>query len=615
GEASGGNRESPMLRSKYADPKTPTEAELIFYHRGRQYRIRRNPEYERPKDRGTGFTKEPASAEFYLPDGTVVSKVREVNEAVQSLLGVTREQFSQISMLAQGEFLKLLLADTKERQTIFRDLFQTDCYQILQNRLSEEERKLYGKCQDAKKALSQYIDGISCEQDSPFFSEAVTARLGERTMEDIFKLLDEILSADSKKLTEITAEITKLDGLLSEKNAEIGKTGELYKAWEQKQIKVTEILSEIDSGEGEIEAARKRIETQEIKIKMKTQEIKALKEELSSLLNTGENRAELKAEKERFTEREASLSTLQKDLQRYEKKRKESEAALREYQKSDAAYREEKLRFDHLERTFLDGQAGLLARNLKDGLPCPVCGSREHPFPAELTGEIPSEEELNAAKEKSEAAGDLAAKASRHSGAVNSEAETMKRALIDSAGRLFEDSGTGSSAFDIEELADMLSREQEKLGRQLIENGEQLAALEKKLHRREEIEAAIPKVEETLKKSEEAINNEREVLAAKDGRLSASKKQLAELQEELQSKENKRLKEQLSLLRQEKDTLEADRKRLSDREKTIHTRFLTNEKIREASFLKNKELTELEENYQWVRVLSDTASGRLSGKE
>ncbi|MBR2275467.1 MAG: SMC family ATPase, partial [Lachnospiraceae bacterium] len=150
---------------------------------------------------------------------------------------------------------------------------------------------------------------------------------------------------------------------------------------------------------------------------------------------------------------------------------------------------------------------------------------------------------------------------------------------------------------------------------QLLENGEQLAALEKKLHRREEIEAAIPKAEETLKKSEEAINNEREVLAAKDGRLSASKKQLAELQEELQSKENKRLKEQLSLLRQEKDTLEADRKRLSDREKTIHTRFLTNEKIREASFLKNKELTELEENYQWVRALSDTASGRLSGKE
>ena len=176
GEASGGNRESPMLRSKYADPKTPTEAELIFYHRGRKYRIRRNPEYERPKDRGTGFTKEPASAEFYLPDGTVVSKVREVNEAVQSLLGVTREQFSQISMLAQGEFLKLLLADTKERQTIFRDLFRTDCYQLLQNRLSEEERKLYGKCQDAKKALAQYIDGISCEQDSPFFAETEAAK-------------------------------------------------------------------------------------------------------------------------------------------------------------------------------------------------------------------------------------------------------------------------------------------------------------------------------------------------------------------------------------------------------------------------------------------------------
>ena len=103
-----------MLRSKYAQPETPTEVELTFSHGGDVYIIKRNPEYMRPAKRGDGMTKELSSAQLTYPDQRILAKKREVDRAVVEILGIDREQFSQISMLAQGDFRKLLLADTTE---------------------------------------------------------------------------------------------------------------------------------------------------------------------------------------------------------------------------------------------------------------------------------------------------------------------------------------------------------------------------------------------------------------------------------------------------------------------------------------------------------------------
>ena len=132
GEASGSSREPGMFRSKYAGPETPTEVELIFSYGGKVYQIRRNPEYLRPARRGGGQTLQRAEAELTLPDGRLVTRVREVNQAVKEIIGLDYQQFSQIAMIAQGDFLKLLLADTRERQGIFRDIFHTGPYQVFQ---------------------------------------------------------------------------------------------------------------------------------------------------------------------------------------------------------------------------------------------------------------------------------------------------------------------------------------------------------------------------------------------------------------------------------------------------------------------------------------------------
>lgn len=146
GEASGESRESSMLRSKYAAAETPTFVELTFTNGGRTYTVRRNPEYTRPKTRGTGTTVQKADAELTMPDGRVITKARDVTAAVTDIIGVDREQFARIVMIAQGEFRKLLLAQTDERKAIFRQIFHTERYQALQNRLKEEAAALDRQC-------------------------------------------------------------------------------------------------------------------------------------------------------------------------------------------------------------------------------------------------------------------------------------------------------------------------------------------------------------------------------------------------------------------------------------------------------------------------------------
>jgi exonuclease SbcC len=141
GEASGSIRGGDSLRSDFALPQTDTFAELEFEHRGQVYKIRRSPEYTRPKLRGEGETRQPSVAEMYYPDGRTVTKIGEVTKAVEELLRINYQQFKQLCMLAQGEFLRLLLADSKDRATIFRRIFDTGIFQRIQQELAARYRE------------------------------------------------------------------------------------------------------------------------------------------------------------------------------------------------------------------------------------------------------------------------------------------------------------------------------------------------------------------------------------------------------------------------------------------------------------------------------------------
>ena len=137
GEPSGSSRNPQMLRSKYASPDTPTEVILTFRYGEKDYTIRRNPEYMRPAKRGDGMTKQMAGVELTLPDGSVLTKQKEVADKITEILGIDRDRFSQVAMIAQGDFMKLLTADTPARQMIFRKIFHTDRFAALQDMLKK----------------------------------------------------------------------------------------------------------------------------------------------------------------------------------------------------------------------------------------------------------------------------------------------------------------------------------------------------------------------------------------------------------------------------------------------------------------------------------------------
>ena len=198
GEASGDNREPSMFRSKYADPETPTEVELTFSYAGKNYTVKRNPEYLRPKTRGEGFTTQSADAELHFPDGRVLTKVRDVDNTIREIMGIDRNQFMQIAMLAQGDFLKLLLASTEDRKAIFRRIFQTGLYQRLQDQLKRDTSELAGKINETNNSLKQYIDGIRAEESDVLSNEAEKAKNGMLLNDEVVALLQKLIEQDRK---------------------------------------------------------------------------------------------------------------------------------------------------------------------------------------------------------------------------------------------------------------------------------------------------------------------------------------------------------------------------------------------------------------------------------
>ena len=179
GAASGENREPAMLRSKYADAQVPTEVELLFENVVQEYKVRRNPEYERPAKKGGGMTLQRAEAELTYPDGRVVTKQKEVNKAIIEILGLNRNQFLQIAMIAQGDFQKLLLADTKERQGIF------------QEKLKAESGKLSDELEFARRSVNQYLEGVLGKEEINF------AKL---PMEEAIAAIKELIGLDQEEM-------------------------------------------------------------------------------------------------------------------------------------------------------------------------------------------------------------------------------------------------------------------------------------------------------------------------------------------------------------------------------------------------------------------------------
>ena len=569
GEASGNNRESSMLRSKYADPDAPTEVELVFSYDGQVYTVKRSPGYMRRKTRGEGFTVQNPQAQLTYPDGRVVTKQGDVNRSIQDILHVNRDQFSQIVMIAQGDFLKLLLADTATRIGIFREIFHTGFFDRLQNALKDQASNLNKECSNVKLSIRQYIDGILCDPDDVLSLDVEKAKKEQMTTAQVLALISTLLDKDNAAASDLDAALAMLEKKIEDNTASLAKAEEKKKTKEaldrakirekeemtaladfakkldEEKAKQPEIETRkkqiieieaqyqdyqlLDQINGEISCLEKSLQSDRQQQAAQGQAISALsdeiaewKKELQSLASAGASYEKLLHEQESLLMEKESLEVLMNDLSQLQLLESQLRDARESFLQAQARAEKDDLQYQTLNRIFLSEQAGILADTLADGAPCPVCGSKEHPRKAMKSNHAPTEKELNAAKKAADASARAAAGTSTDASLLNGRVETKREAVRRAAGSLLESTGEGdfsdstaTSAAVSEKIAVLSGRTTAVAAAILTE--------EKNLNRKQLLERHIPEKENSLREKEAA-------LAALANRISASSASLSEKQ-------------------------------------------------------------------------------------
>lgn len=523
GVASGADRAVRNLRSDFAAADAPTYVELEFEHRAKRYVVRRNPEYERPKKRGEGMTKELAAAELHLPDAPPVTKASEVDKAVVELLGIDRSQFSQIVMIAQGDFRRLLSADTKERAKILRRLFGTGSYLDFQRGLEKRRSELEDRAAGARKQLDGFArlavldearrgglpeEGVpptqllellaaACAEDEALLedceadAEAAAREAGACAQRyERARQLDEArvgLAVAEKRIPEVRARFEEAEAAVAseaarapererlaarasvlrealpryaELTAARGRAGEARSceeaareaaraaqgALEDARARLIDVrerataLADAPSAQAEAEAevraaelevgvardgmaalahlARLQARASELQhrdaeaqrgsqaaqdaVGLVEARLAEARRAAEGLASAPKDLAELGAAaddaRRRVCEARASLDELGRREAELERAKADHErlADIYEHEREEFARADDDL--SRLQLAFLDGQAGVLARGLKDGEPCPVCGSVSHPSPAASLDSVPTQGDVEDAR-------------------------------------------------------------------------------------------------------------------------------------------------------------------------------------------------------------------------
>ena len=566
GEPSGDSRSSSMLRSKYAKDETPTYAELVFRYRDKEYKILRNPEYKRKKTRGEGYTKQTAACELTYPDGRVVTKKNEADEEIKKIIGVNKNQFMQIAMIAQGDFLKLLLASTDERTKIFRDIFKTKCYSQLQDKLREEFAKITQARDKLNFSVQQYIEGIVCEEENDCFSDVERAKNNELPMSDTLLTIEKLIEQDEISEEELLSQINEIEKQTDKVNAKLTKFEE-YNKLRQEELEVKEKLEEskIKQEKSKVffveqkenlsqtetlgnEVARinaelprhRELESQQISLKNTkesiskesklltdtnnqieklTEKIKELKSEKITLENAGEQRERLLSKRVTEQKNKESLEALKKSLNEYHNLYIKLEKSQSEYKTFSEAYEKATSEYNAKEKAYLDEQAGILASTLIENEPCPVCGSILHPNPASKSEKAPTEAELKKAKDKSEKAGQKASQASMECSVLKGQENTARQNIEDSLNKLVPN-------VSIENADDEISKLIELQIQKISEIEAQIEIEDKKLSRKNELEKVIPDFEKESEQLRSSLSQFENNIASNKAKAEEIEKQI-----------------------------------------------------------------------------------------
>ena len=641
GEASGDSRAADMLRSQYADAETPTQVELVFVYAGKTYTVRRSPEYERPAKRGDKLVTQKAEAELTLPDGRVITRQKDVDAQVQAILGVTRKQFSQIAMIAQGEFRRLLQANTKERMEIFRSIFKTEGYAALQQRLKTEASKARDDCAALRQSVQQYVSGIQCEEEHPLASRVAQAREGQLPAEEILSLLEQLLAQDEQAAVALEESLNRTEQQLdavgqklrdaaarAERESQKKAVQENLEQAEQRQQAVQSTAqearvllpqaeeakrqrvileqqlpryAELEQKQADLRKASRTIQSCEKDLSEKkerlavlTEEVTDLQEEAAGLSDVSVDLAEAKHREEQQEQKKTALQNLQRQLEDYGKLLDRLTRAQESYVAARETAEQRQAEYVHKNRAFLDAQAGILARNLTEGQPCPVCGSLHHPVLAEASAEAPDQAAVELAKQAADQASQETSEKSAAAAALRGQQESQEAALVEALRVQFAKAGE-------EELQTIDPRKQERsnvlivlaLGvpmdvlqqqkhltylirtadDQLRTLSDQLKTLEKKQQRRRSLDKTIPEKLEKQKQTTDELQALEKTLAGETARRDALQTQIRQLTEQLPFEDRKTVEEHIQKLVQKAQEVEkqneAARQALEDVQKQI----------------------------------------------
>jgi len=495
-DTSGMTRGRNKLRSDFATSDVETFVELEFILRGETYTIKRSPKYMRPKRRGSGMTERQAEVELIYPDGRVETMIRVVEEEVNELLGLDKNQFRQVAMIAQGEFYELIGASSSDRSEIFRRIFDTGLYERMQILFAEKLKEAKNRRERCTDRLFHELESIRLPDDEEDASNRHREILDSRSLWGVEGFPDELKRiakemeeahrelglkrtaaqerlrradialekmrkenetiSEYEKALDVSEQLKASEGAYLERKRRLDDdergTRVVDPAWNAWQIAKKAVDSDREKVEKSAEALKKAITAKEeaverlTKMKERETERQELPLEIDRLLaelKTLDSLAKVEAESERANAALRQLEvahqrhleqgvTLEKSINDISEKLDTFADAEGELRSAELFVREiegdvakvkmmgkmlsslkgaiEKLfsdresfaelhaAWDHADREARDAsdllfreRAGYLASTLKDGEPCPVCGSTEHPLKAALSEDAPDE--------------------------------------------------------------------------------------------------------------------------------------------------------------------------------------------------------------------------------
>lgn len=703
GEASGNYRENTTLRSKYASADTPTFVELEFEYNNEIYKINRNPEYPRPNKRGEGFTKQSANAELVMPDGSVITKIKEVSAKVEEIIGINKNQFSQIAMIAQGDFRKLLNCETNERSKIFRKIFKTEPYHNIEIKLSSLFNELKRNREKEKSGIEQYINQLKCNENDTLSLELERAKSGDVLIEDVIKLAGEIIKKDTLEYTKTQKNIESINEEIEKINSNI-KLYENQEATKKAYAKASAKLEELKTKRNECEKAYKSAEAQRERLDDLTRKINLINskmpkyDELKSLENSINERTQS------FEKSNNSLKLKQQEIALLEKEIDEKSKALEEVKGADLlvqkldvqkeeinkkaeALKELKTEIDRCKTeqknlknaqsfaksaldeygaleneynqiyiAFFNEQAGIIADELKDGEPCPVCGSTSHPNLARKSENAPSQADVESAQNLVKKAQEKADKARDTASALKSRVDEIAANVKSAAKKLF---GTDDNVFDdYNSNINALKKEYDCTLALLKTANEKLNLYQK-------LDKEIPKIQEKQKSLSDEISKLNTQKASDEAFISENTKRVTSIKSELDFESadlaKDKLKEYTNLSNDIKNAIEKSKndfddikskydtqkgtkaslenalkefkeidlaslnekslklneykKDVDETAKSLYSRIDSNKLLVDNISVKRDILKGYDDKYVWLKALSETANGDISGKE